>query len=233
MQEYDYLDGDHAAETVGYVAIDRGNYTLSDGTLVEAGFFATNSAGPLSFVQSPFVQAFNHTPVVLAAITSFNDEHAVTGRVDEVTTSGFSFAMQEQSSEDQVHGTEEVSYIAWEPSSSATGAAVQFEVGKTDTVVTNEPVVVAFANQFSRTPLIIADLQTANGPDPASLRIRNYDSTGFEVAVQEEQSDDEETIHTFESVGYLAVSQASLLVPSQAGLPFWVDIIRDRSILNP
>ena len=233
LQEWDYLDGDHAEETVGYVAIDRGDYTLSDGTLVEAGFFATNSAGPLSFAQVPFVQAFNQTPVVITGVSSFNDEQAVTGRVDDVGAAGFSFAMQEQSSADQQHGTEEVSYIAWEPSVSAANIGIRFEVGKTDPVVTNDPFAVTLGNQFVRAPLIIADLQTANGPDPATLSLRNLSTGGFEVGVQEEQSDDEETIHTLESVGYLAVSRTSLLFTRQSGLPFWVDIIRDQENVNP
>ncbi len=37
VQEWDYLDGNHTLETVGYLVMESGSYTLEDGTRVEAG----------------------------------------------------------------------------------------------------------------------------------------------------------------------------------------------------
>jgi hypothetical protein len=39
VQEWDYLDGAHALETAGYIVLERGSYTLPDGTRVEAEQF--------------------------------------------------------------------------------------------------------------------------------------------------------------------------------------------------
>ncbi len=42
VQEWDYLDGSHAEETVSYLVMESGSYTLDDGTIVEAGMFETD-----------------------------------------------------------------------------------------------------------------------------------------------------------------------------------------------
>ncbi|MCK5324034.1 MAG: PKD domain-containing protein, partial [Desulfobulbaceae bacterium] len=43
IQEWDYLDGIHEAETVSYVVMELGSYELADGSYVEAGRFVTQS----------------------------------------------------------------------------------------------------------------------------------------------------------------------------------------------
>ena len=55
VQEWDYLDDSHVLETVSYLVMERGSYTLKDGTKVEAGGFDTSnvdSFGSVSFNQS-------------------------------------------------------------------------------------------------------------------------------------------------------------------------------------
>jgi lysophospholipase L1-like esterase len=48
----------------------------------------------------------------------------------------------------------------------------------------------------------LAAMETFNGGDPAGVRIKNLDVTGFEVRIEEEQSLDAETQHVAESVAY-------------------------------
>ena len=221
VQEWDYLDGEHPQEQVAYLAIDRGDYTLQDGTRVEAGLFATASDGPLAFVDAPYSQAFNVTPVVIASVTSFNDETAVASRLKDIDTNGFRFAMQEEADMDQVHGSEEISYIAWEPSSGAL-SNIQYEVGRTENAVTMDVFTITFANAFSQAPFVTADMQTAEGPDPAALRIHDVSTDSFQVNVEEELSDDDDRIHTTESVGYIAV----FITPPPEAFPFWIELFR-------
>ena len=49
----------------------KGNFTLDDGTQIEAGRFNTNKKG--SFGEFNFSQGFQYAPVVLAGVTSFNE----------------------------------------------------------------------------------------------------------------------------------------------------------------
>ena len=80
----------------------------------------------------------------------------------------------------------------------------------------------------------LAGLETANGEDPAGLRLRALGSDGFGVRVEEEQSFDRETSHLAESVAYAAfapgyiansegrvVGEAGVLSAKQKGRARW------------
>ena len=94
VQEWDYLDGIHTEETVGYIVMERGTYTLPDGTMVEAGRFETDMTA--SFRSVNFSQAFQVAPVVITAVSSYNEPDAVTTRVRNISTNGLKLRMQEQ-----------------------------------------------------------------------------------------------------------------------------------------
>lgn len=56
-------------------------------------------------------------------------------------------------------------------------------------------------------PVFIADLQTFDGPDPATVRRRHLTSTSLVVRVEKEQSKDSETDHVGEKIGFLVISE--------------------------
>ena len=64
-----------------------------------------------------------------------------------------------------------------------------------------------FQQDFAQTPIFLADMQTNNNSDTASLRADNAAPTGVQLKVEEEQSKDTETTHPEETVGYLAFDQ--------------------------
>jgi len=205
IQEWDYLDSLHAEESVSYVVMEAGNYTLSDGSLVEAGKFLTRRTGTSSFISVYFDQAFNEVPVVVAGISTFNGPDTVTGRIRNIGTSSFEFCMQEQETHSQAHTSEEISVIAWEVSS-GTVDGVTFEIDKTEDAVTDAFHTVTFTQSFTNLPVFIADMQTCDGPDPANVRWDNKDLYGVDISIAEEQSGDIETDHTTEVVGYMVFS---------------------------
>ena len=55
------------------------------------------------------------------------------------------------------------------------------------------------------TPSFFAAMQTFNGPDTATLRVRGLNMNGCKVHVEEEKSRDNERKHTNENVGYMAL----------------------------
>jgi hypothetical protein len=205
IQEWAYLDG-YAAETVGYIVMERGRYTLADGTLIEAGRFATNRTS--SFGTVAFTQPFNTVPVVIATVSSFNEADPVTSRMRNISLSGFEFRLQEQENNVQTHATETISYIAWEPSS-GTVNGLTFEVDKTPNAVTDQFYTLPFTETFVGSPAFLADMQTFNGSDTANLRWQDKDSTGVEVRISEEQSRDSETRHIPEVVGYIVFTPSN------------------------
>jgi hypothetical protein len=210
IQEWDYLDGVHDTETVSYMVMESGSYELSNGTQVEAGMFQTDSSDSVDFKQK-----FNTTPVVTAAIMSLNDSDAVSGRVYDIDSAGFSFHLQEEEATHQKrgqqslsysdgHAQETVAYIAWEPSS-GTVNNMRYEVGTQDGItdaVHNVPF-----SQFTSAPAFLADIQTLNGDETANIRYINKDAYWAELRIAEETSRDGETDHPAETVGCIALEK--------------------------
>jgi len=207
VQEWDYLDGIHAYETVGYMVMERGTYTLPDGTMVKAGTFDTNRTGFFGWVN--FSQTFNQVPVVATTVLSFNEKDAVCCRLRNINTAGFDFCMQEQEFNRQIHATESISYIAWEPSSGTIGN-LTFEVEKTDDVIKHYWQTIVYNETFMNLPVFLSDMQTTNGGNTANLRWQDKDFYGIDVKIAEEQSLDSEIYHITEVVGYMVFSKIDL-----------------------
>ena len=203
IQEWDYLDGKHRMETVGYLVMERGSHSLTDGTRLEAGQFETNKTG--SFGQVSFNQRFQKVPVVVASISSFNEADTVIGRLRDINTQGFGFCMQEQEAKSQTHINETVSYIAWEAAAGSIDG-ITYEISRTADSVKHKFHTIYFDQNFVNEPVFMADMQTADGMDTANIRWQNKDIYGIEVQIDEEKSRDRETRHTTEVVGYMAFS---------------------------
>jgi List-Bact-rpt repeat protein len=202
LQEWDYLDGSHTTETVSYLAMEQGTYTLKDGTKIEAANVNTGAAG---FRQVLFSETFNVCPVLMTSVASFNDPIPVIGRMKNITISGFEYRMQEQEENVQDHGTESYSYIAWEPSSGEVGGTT-YLVEKTADDVTHKINTKMFETPFSYAPVFLADMQTTNGGNTANVRCKNKGELSVDLWIDEEQSRDTEVSHISEVVGYMAFS---------------------------
>ncbi|MGB5986387.1 MAG: hypothetical protein WBG37_13865, partial [Desulfobacterales bacterium] len=208
VQEWDYLDGAHTMEKVGYLVMEAGVHTLDDGSAeglkVIAGHFDSNRA--VSFGTLAFPEAFDTTPVVLTALSTYNGSDAVTLRQRKISESGFDYKLQEQEDNPKSHATETIGYIACEPTSGTIGGSLGIEVGRTDDTVTHQYAQVDFDQDYLNPPILIAAMQSADGGDTAALRWQNKDGQGVEIKVEEEKSKDSETWHTTESVGYMIFS---------------------------
>jgi PKD repeat protein len=209
VQEWDYLDDSHGEETLGYIVMERGLHQLRDGTLIEADEFQFSSEDNGS--EHYFASAFKQEPVVITAVTTVNppididEPNAVTTRIGNIDTFGFSLSLQEQKSSKQRHQAETVSFIAWEPSSGTIGGR-QFEVGRLAGLVTDQPYAADFLSSFSDdSPVFASDMQSMNDSDPANLRWGNKNANSIEVWVEEDQSRPSKLRYSGETVGYIAV----------------------------
>jgi hypothetical protein len=202
VQEWDYLDDVHANETVSWLAMERGHWTLDGGAQVQAGDVTTGSCGAASFAGVTFSQAVGTAPVMMTSVTTINEIDAVATRNRNVTTTGFDVTMQEQQSNTQSHASETISYIAWEPGT-GTQQGIDYEVG-THAGVTHNWSSLSYG-PFGTPPYLLADMQTTNGGDTSNMRYRNRTSSGVEIRVAEEQSHDAEVRHSVaDDIGYFA-----------------------------
>ena len=201
VQEYPYLNGYHTFEKISYLVMERGCYELADGTLLEAGTFQTNKTTAFDTIY--YEQPFNDVPVVLTSTISFNELDAVTGRLHGITRDRFQYKLQEQELNKTGHNaTESVAYIAWETSSGIIDGML-YEIGVKSNSVTHNPKNIHTRQSFNGKPEVIADMQTCNGNDPATIRFGNIEKSVVEVQVYEERSADNEIWHKAESVGYI------------------------------
>jgi hypothetical protein len=203
IQEWDGYDGMHVAETVGYLAVERGVHTLAGSVKVEAGRFAFSKGGVLG--ARSFQQIFPEIPVVMASAATFNDPAAVEVRLNQITTKGFNLRLQEQEANVQDHGTEIIHYIAWQPSSGSFDG-IRFEVDKTAKAVSNGFSKILFSEPYAAGPVFLEKIQSQYGSDPATVQWRAKDAEGVEVKIAEETSRDQETLHVLEVLGYMAFS---------------------------
>ncbi len=210
VQEWDYLDGVHGIETVGYLVVEAGVHILQDGTTIVAG----NTQGVTQTFQTvSFPVSFSSTPVVLSQATSINEPSAIVTRQRNVSTSDFSLRVQEQEA-DYVHAPETVSWIAIEQVTGSNNSLL-FESDTTGNSVTDRNFGLTFNQTYNSTPAFFAQMQTFAGGDPSNVRYRTLDTSGSLIYVQEEASYDAELGHTFENVGYLAFEIGSIFSINQ------------------
>jgi len=197
VQEWAYLDGGHAEEEVTYLVMESGAHVLADGTLVEAYSMPVYATG--QFEQIPLLQHYDAAPVVITAITSYDDETPVTGRVRDVQSDRFAFTLQEEEQEDNWHGDEQLSYIAWAPSTVETddyriSVLTQTDVSSQGSILTQDA---------GNPDALIADMQSTNDKDTASVRWMRDEDESISVWIEEETSLDAETAHAKETVGLI------------------------------
>ncbi len=206
LQEWNYLNGTHGAETVSYLVVERGSWLLPGGGAIEAGSLATANSRPGSdpFVGVPFAVPFPSTPVVFSVVGTDADADAVATRNRSVSSNGFETILQEEEAGGAHGAAETIYWIAWQPGTSSGGDPITYEAGSQGGM-THNFTPINFTQAFSGSPCFLADMQTFAGIDPATLRYRSMTASGVEVQVDDEQSADAETNHNAaETVGWVA-----------------------------
>ncbi|MEL6572287.1 MAG: PQQ-dependent sugar dehydrogenase [Pseudomonadota bacterium] len=185
MEEWEYLDGYHVAETVSWIAVERGVHTFEDGSVIEAG--ATLADHTTQGVD--FEHGFDEGASVIGQVASENDGTAVVDRITNVSSDGFDIFLQEEERADGVHAEEEFHWIAFETGSHDSFAA--------QSVTADERRVdVGLDDAFDGATL--TDMQSTFGMDTAAIRF-----SGDQVFVQEEQSSGREVNHVFEDIAII------------------------------
>ena len=196
---------DHVLEDIGYMVTEAGSF-LVNGVRMTAGRVAVTQETAGLMKLTTFAVPMSVAPVVLASVTTANEETVpVHVRVGNPTTNGFSRMLQEEEVADQIHGEETVSYIAWEPGLITTQGSV-IEVGSKPTAVGNAPYTLTFSAPKATVPVLLADMQSVAGKEPASMRYTTLSTTGATLYVSEDKSLDTEVTHPKETLGYIAIS---------------------------
>ncbi|MCZ6916527.1 MAG: GH25 family lysozyme, partial [Gemmatimonadetes bacterium] len=182
IDEWDYLDGAHVAETMGYLVVEAGVHQLEGGALLQAGTVSADH----QFTSVTFREAFGSAPVILSQVQTRNESSAVVTRQRNASASTFEVRLQEEEGSDGVHAPETVGYIAVTLGTDVMEGSA-FEAALTPDMVGSEWHTLSFAQSYSDA-VLLAGIQTFDGSDPAALRYKNLTSTGAEIKVEEEAS---------------------------------------------
>jgi len=201
-QEWDYLDGVHAAaEQVFYLVAERGVQSIG-GLSVEAQQVDTGALARSGAWESEgFSAGFTQLPGVFAAVQTTFGGDAVTTRVRALSTLGFQVAMDEQESNSDGHTLETIGWIAIAQGQGTTTDGRLLEVRRTP--VSSAATAIGFPARDARYATVIADVTSSAGMDPVFIRHRNPSATAIELYLQEEQSKDAEMDHVTETASVL------------------------------
>lgn len=210
LDEWDYLDGAHEAETIAYLAVEPGTHQWG-GLQVTAGSIQKLDH---QWKKVSFSNRFDSQPLVFAQQISNNGESATTSRLSDINSAGFRVKLQEEEALDGRHSPETVNYVAF-AQGTGTIDSYRLSAGISSETVSEDWHPIEFDETFDE-PYFFAGMQTANGPDTATLRYKGLTSEHVQVKVEEEQSQDQETTHAAEQVGWLKVVSNVPVVKFQA-----------------
>ena len=149
-------------------------------------------------------------PVVIAQPAGFRGGQAAVVRITDVRNDGFTLRLQEPWNLDGAHTNEVIHWIALERGSWRLPDGTRFEVGKLNTSSTIGTLVtgggfatVSLANPLPTSdPIILSQVQTFNDQNFVKTRQRNESASGFQVALEEEESRTD--AHGTETIGWMA-----------------------------
>lgn len=196
IDEWSYLDGYHIQEDIGWLAISEGSHVLEGGQTIVAG---TQSIGT-GFTEVDFGENLSDA-IVLAEVASVNEDEAVTTRIRRVDGDSFEVKLQEEEA-NRYHANEVVSWIALE-----TGSTDGLDVFKTGDQLSHIADSFVFNSSFDTAPVLLADMQSTDGGDTATVRMSMLDQDGVSIFVEEEMSRDGEIHHTNETAAYVALEE--------------------------
>ena len=198
IDEWDYKDGVHAAETVDYLAILPGIHDIGGLKVIAESRLINHNA-----VNHSFSESFDSIPVVFTQVSSFNGASATIVRAKNITTSQIQLKLDEEEKNDRRHLLETVSIIAFEQGS-ADFRNLSFSFLTRNVDHTRKAINLP---SNAGTTLIFADMQTTTGGDPCTLRIDDKTSSGFDIFVHEEKSKNSEMGHSKESIGIMFITK--------------------------
>lgn len=209
-------DGPHVAMQSTSISVDKGNFTLPDGTRFEVGTvnttaqqFGTGNPGTSTWQQVTFNVPFSAAPIVISSIQTMNNEVGESGQqppavssipfldvaIRNVTATGFQVSMERSEIDNgSVVTPETIGYMAMEPSNGS------FVDSNGNNVIyksfayngargwTNGCVTSAFpGSAFPANPIAVASKRSRNNPDGGWVRRCSLSTTRIGIRIDEDR----------------------------------------------
>jgi len=148
-------------------------------------------------------------PVVVAKPASSRGADQGVVRIQAAVNNSFQLRFQEWDYLDGVHIAEQIFYLVAEAGSHSL-AGLQLKAGRVDTDALARLggwAGAQFSAPFAAAPAVFTAVNTNNGGDAVTTRVRAVDASGFDVAMDEQESKLDG--HVVERIGWIAIDQAS------------------------
>lgn len=185
LQEEENQDGIHPAESVAWMAIEKG--TLDDATNLQVNEL-TNVNNLVSILG--YENNFSGNPSFVAGLQTTNENDPVGIRFSNPSPSTVNVFLEEEASGDTevAHGNENMGYFAMEP-----GVLYDQDdvfVGESGSLLLDENwKTIQLTRIFSKPVVIFGGIQS--GTDPAVVRVKNVTSNSFDVRIEEWETYDD------------------------------------------
>ncbi len=201
LQEWDYMDVTHGAETVSYIVIDKGVYVSNNGLKMEVGTVAATER-----LKTLTLQQTYDKPIVLTQIITNNDSNTLITRLKDVTQTTFAYKLQEQRSIKKQNCDDIVGYLVIDQSSGEL-SGLPFETSVVSVTNGTEKMwnPINYTTYFNTTPIIIAGIQTNAGREPSALRVKDLTNNSSTIMIEKEYSLNKKIRTKTERVGYLII----------------------------
>jgi hypothetical protein len=205
LEEWEYQDGVHSAETVQYIVMEAGQHYTEAGVPVLAGTTTANGSDwtTVNFQSDRKTQSHIYTQIMTE-----NDSTPASTRITRSGANTFDVGCHEEENNESGstwasdHADETIGFITTKPqnrlNNDNSGESVASSI-PTEAWTTNE-----LYQSYSTAPVTVARMQSFFGGNTADVRMRNLSASSLEVQVQEEQSLDDEVSHVPEYVSVLA-----------------------------
>lgn len=200
LVEGPHTDATHPLEEVSFIAIERGTYTLENGSRIIADHLESSAR----FKPVPFSSQLNTTPVVMASLASADIATPAHAVITDVSAQGFEVKRQPKETEEDAPDSERINFIAWEPSVGRFGSTL-FEVGTMEGA-DHTWQWYSYSQAFNSAPVITAGRQSQAEQGHATVQGRRTTAFGIEFRIAEPASLDSETGHPREQLGFIALS---------------------------
>ncbi|GAB6194014.1 fibronectin type III domain-containing protein [Desulfocastanea catecholica] len=205
LQEQEATHDTHTTETVGYLAWEPGKGEIS-GLLYEAR--NTTRSVNSNWYNLTFQTGFADLPLFIAGMQTYAGGDTAAVRIQNISGTAVQVMIEEEQSLDTEvgHTSEVVGYLSISSQKDAinvpTAESIKLEVGEVS--IDHEWVKVLFDNTFTD-PVVIAGPPTFNGNHPSTVRIRNINTVGFEIRLQEWDYLDGN--HVQETINYIVIDK--------------------------
>lgn len=160
---------------------------------------------------------FDERPLVFASMQTANGMDTAKAKVANVTRKGYDVRIEEETSNDSETGhiKERVRHYAIEPGPIHDAGGSR--IGEAGSVEVDQPNrdtwhTIELDHQYDTSLMVVMMMNTANGPQPAHVRLRHIEDDRFEFQIEEWAYLDDGR-HTTERLSYMAVEWGTHLLP--------------------